>query len=206
MLRRALSVLAVASALLIGLAGTASAGVPDVVDQSTLQPPLNPNFSYRCFASGDAILCQGTFDPAWSNEDTGLTCAGHIIYTTGAGHERLSRWHLADGRAIRTIVQLHYDEVWSLSPTGSGPTVQVQGDWNRHYTYPSPGDRGSRVLTEVGSSWRVSAAGEGVIAHDSGLIQYAPGLEFEEAVIVHGPKDSTDFDGVVVTICEVLMP
>lgn len=202
---RLMRTLALVSLLGLALPGTTVAGVPDPVDQGTLQPPLNPSFSYRCFRSGDGILCQGTFDPSWASEDTGLACDDRPIYTTGGGHERLSRWHLADGRAIRTIVQLHYDEVWSLSPSGTGPTVLVRGDWNRHYTYPNPGDRSTRVLTEVGSAWKVSATGRGVIAHDTGLIRYYPGLDFEDPAVTHGPKDSwTDFDGAIAKVCEVL--
>ena len=189
----------------ITTAASVMAGVPHEVDQSALQPPLNPTFTYRCFERGDGILCQGTRDESWTNEDTGLICGAQPVYTTGTGHERLSRWHLADGRATRTIVQLHYDEVWSLSPTGSGQTVRVRGDWNRHYTYPVPGSLGERVLTEVGAIWNITAPGYGVVAHDTGHIQYAPGADFDEAAVLHGPKDFwLDFDSALGRVCDVL--
>jgi hypothetical protein len=55
-------------------------------------------------------------------------------------------------RATKTITNLGYPEDrLSLSPTGDGPSLVVRGHWNRHYTYTVPGDRSSRVLTEVGA-------------------------------------------------------
>jgi hypothetical protein len=201
-MRRWIAILS--TALLLATAGVAHAGVPTEVDQATLQPPLNPNFTYRCFREGDGILCQGIFDSAWTSEDTGLTCGSEPILTTGSGHERLQRWHLADGRAYKTIGQLHYDETWTLPSTGR--TVELRGDWNRHYTYLVPGVRAQRVLTEVGSSFKITAPGVGLVAHDVGLIRFAPGEEFETPVLMHGPHDTwQDFDGVLDRVCAVLM-
>jgi hypothetical protein len=202
---RLVRIMLAAGALLALSGGTVSAGVPSQVDQGALQPPLNQQFTYRCFANGPGILCQGTYDPSWTNDDTGLTCDGQPIYTTGGGHERLTRWHDADGRALHTAVQLRYEEAWSLSPEGAGPTVTLRGDWNRLYDYPVPGSLQDRVLTEVGSSWIATAAGSGVIAHDAGLITYLPGRDFDEASVLRGPKDFWgNFDAAISDICLVL--
>ena len=45
------------------------------IDQSTLQPPLNPNFTYTCVRERDReIRCSGTWDPTYQNEPSGLSC------------------------------------------------------------------------------------------------------------------------------------
>lgn len=200
--------IAAIAALIVGLAipGAAMAGVAGDVDQSALQPPLNPNFTYRCTTDGPSIRCQGTDADTWSNEDIGLTCGDQPIYATGASDEQLIRWHLADGRAVKTIADLRFDETWTLSPGGSGPSVAVAGHLTRHYDYPVPGVRSERVLTEIGLSWRVTAPGVGLIAHDAGSVRYLPGSEFDEADDLKGPKDSwDDFDGAIAEACDVLM-
>jgi len=202
-MRRPIAILSTALLLSGLLAGTASAGVPHEVDQSGLLPPLNPDFTYRCFASGGGILCQGIFDPAYEDEDTGLSCDGSPILTTGSGHERLQRWHLPDGRATKTIVQLHYDETWTLASTDR--TLRFQGDWNRHYDYLVPGVRAQRVLTETGSAVKLTAPGFGLVAHDVGLLRYAPGAEGEIPDEMHGPHDTwEDFDTFLEQVCDAL--
>ena len=109
--------------MLVGAMSAASvqAGSPlPPVDQSTLQPPLNPQFTYKCWREHGGITCSGTFDPTYENEPIGIFCDGHEVYITGGGHERLTRWHLADGRATRTIATLDYEDHYTLSPTGGG--------------------------------------------------------------------------------------
>ena len=197
----------VAAALLLALSvPAASGGVAGGIDQSTLQPPLNPNFTYRCTRNGPSIRCQGTDADTWSNEESGLFCGAQPIYSTGSSDEQLTRWHLADGRAVKTIAQGRFDETWSISPTGGGATVTVAAHLTRHYEYLVPGDRSQRVLTEKGLSWRLTAPGVGLIGHDAGSVRYFPGHEFEEADVLKGPKDSwVDFDGVIADACAVLM-
>ena len=88
-----------------------------------------------------------------------MTCDGNPVYVTGSASDRTTRWHLPDGRATKTISDESSDDRMSLSPTGDGPSVSVRGHWNRHYTYPVPGDRSSRVLTELGAVYVATAPG-----------------------------------------------
>jgi hypothetical protein len=57
----------------------------------------------------------------------------------------MTRWHLPDGRATKTVVNLRYRDTLSLSTSGDGPVVHLRAAWNRHYTYLVPGDRSTRV-------------------------------------------------------------
>jgi hypothetical protein len=145
-----------ALALALAPAPAAMAAPPRTVDRSTLTPPLNPDFTWTCFDTGAGPICQGTYDDAWQDEDIGWDCDGQPIYTSGSGVERMTRWHLPDGRATKTVVNLRYRETLSLSTSGGGPVVHLRAAWNRHYDYLVPGDRSTRVLTEPGAWWLVA--------------------------------------------------
>ena len=96
-MRRPIAILSTAVLLTGLLAGTASAGVPHEVDQSGLQPPLNPDFTYRCFASGGGILCQGIFDPVVGCDDvvnSKPNPEGLLKIRDGVEHKRI--WYVGD--------------------------------------------------------------------------------------------------------------
>ena len=185
---------------------TASAKSPHEVDPAIVQPALNPDFApWNCWEAGARILCQGEYDDAWTDEPIGLECDGRPVYSTGSQHERMTRWHTADGLATQTAVQLRVIETFSLEPDGSGRTARSDGHWNRLYTYPVPGDRDSRILREVGAYWLLRAPGQGATFVDAGIVEYAPGAEFEEIAGMNGRHDYfEDPEAVDEAICDAL--
>lgn len=197
---------------LVGLAAAAiaapvSASSPHQVDPATVKPALNPDFApWNCFESGQGITCQGSFQPTYANEPIGLQCDGQDVYISGAGREFITRWHTADGLATKTVVHLDYPaDVFSLSPTGAGPSVTVRGHFNRHYVYLVPGDRTSRVMTEVGAIYLVNVPGQGIVVHDTGPVTFAPGQEFEVITSQHGVHDVYDDPSSIdAVICDAL--
>ena len=96
----------------------------------------------------------------YDQQDIGLSCPAGDVVVSGAGREHMTRWHTADGRATKTVVNLSYPaDVFSLGGNPEGPSLTLRGHSNRHYDYLVPGDRDSRVMTEVGrSSWSTSRA------------------------------------------------
>jgi hypothetical protein len=199
------------AATLIGAIGLASVAVavpsaqaksPRTVDPSTMQPALNPDFApWSCWDAGAGITCQGGYEASY-DEPFG-SCDGRELRITGTIDERMTRWHTADGLATKTSVHLDAVDVFSLE--GTGATLTLRGHWNRHYTYPVPGDRDTRVLTEVGAIYQATAPGHGNVIQDVGAIKFAPGGEFEEIVASHGPHDVYDDPSVVErVICDVL--
>lgn len=194
------------TAIVLLLAATAAAKSPHAVDPATVTPPLNPDFTWSCFATGSGPTCQGTWEHSYANEPIDMTCDGSPVYVSGTGSEHMTRWHLPDGRATKTIVNLSYPEDrLSLSPTGAGPSVIVRGHWNRHYTYPIPGDRSARVLTEVGAVYVATAPREGLVFHDVGLVRFQPGADFEGIDVMRGPHDLyEDFAAVEQAVCDQL--
>jgi hypothetical protein len=204
-MNRRLSAAVLTALLVMTLAPAAMASPPRTVDPTTLTPPLNPNFTWTCFDTGAGPVCRGTYEDAYEHEDIGQDCDGQPIYLSGSGVERMTRWHLPDGRATKTVVNLRYRETLSLSTSGEGPVVNVRGSWNRHYDYLVPGDRSTRVLTEPGAEWLATAPGHGLVFKDTGLIRWLPGAEYEEVDVVRGQRDMfTDPAGAWAAVCAVL--
>lgn len=195
---------ALALAALASAATSAAATGPTPVDPATVSPTLNPDFApWDCWRAGTGIICQGDFAPTYENEPIGPLCDGQEVYLSGSGREQMTRWHTADGLATKTVVNLRYPgDVYSLSPTGEGPTVTISGHWNRLYTYAVPGDRSSRTLTEVGAVWLGSRPGNQLSG--SGHVRFAPGEDFETVAAAHGTIASLDGERIDAWICDGL--
>lgn len=181
----------------------ATAGSPHTVDPSSLQPALNPGFApWSCFKAGNGITCKGGYEASY--EDSFGSCEGRELRISGSIRERMTRWHTGDGRATRTSVHLDAPaDVFSLE--GTEETLTLRGHWNRHYTYPVPGDRSSRVMTEVGAIYMASHPGLGNVIHDAGRITFAPGLEFEEIAVSRGTHEVYADPSIVErVVCDVL--
>jgi hypothetical protein len=185
-----LAVLACLALVVLVAAPAATSNSPRQVDPLTMTPALNPDFApWSCWEAGTGITCQGEYNPTY-NENIGPLCGGtQDVWISGSGHERMTRWHTADGLATKTRVHLSYPaDTFSLSETGDGPTFVISGQWNRHYEYPIPGDRASRVFTERGLIYLGRANGQQVF-HDSGTVTFAPDEEFETITVLHGLHD-----------------
>ena len=196
---------AVVTASLVVAAPPAVSKSPNTVDPATMEPGLNPQFApWTCFEAGQGITCQGSFEDDYSFR-IGLQCDGRDVWLSGTSREFMTRWHTADGLATRTIVHLDYPEdVFSFSPTGEGPGLVVSGHWNRHYTYPDPGDPTTRVLTERGQIY-LGKDGRSVVLRDVGTVEFDPGQDYESVASMHGVhdmySDPTVIDGL---ICDAL--
>ena len=204
--RTPIMVLLAAAMSIAGLlsAPLAAAKSPHQVDPAAMQPQLNPQFApWTCFEAGVGITCQGSYEATYAGP-TGLQCDGQDVYVRGYGREQMTRWHTADGLATKTIAQLSFPEdVYSLSPTGEGPTITISGHWNRHYTYAVPGDLGSRTLTERGLIYLGTSA-YGVVLRDVGQVTFEPGQDFETVASMHGIHHFYSDPSVVYRLCDAL--
>ncbi|MFQ6170910.1 hypothetical protein ACK8HX_04825 [Oryzobacter sp. R7] len=197
---------ALALAGLTGAASTATAGGPTPVDPASVTPRLNPAFApWDCWRTGTGITCQGESAPTYANEPLGLFCDGLEVYVSGGGHDRMTRWHTADGLATRTVVTISTPgDVFSLSPTGEGPTVTISSHFVRHYTYLVPGDISQRVLTHTGASDLGRAEPGEPRLKGAGLLRFAPGEDFETVTAAHGTIASLDGEQIETWICDGL--
>lgn len=194
--RRAARAAAAATAAALGLllaAPGAHAGPSRSVDPALMVPTLNPDYApYSCERTGSGITCRGTLDIAY-DEPFGLQCDGQGVWISGTGTAHITRWHTAEGRATRTQIQASFpQDVFSLSPTGEGPTFVVKARYNSHYTYAVPGELASRTLTETGANLLGrSGAGGPLLVHDAGRTRFATGNE-DEIVSQAGKHDFYD--------------
>ena len=201
-----------AAVVLVAVAGalgatTPAAAEPRVVDPSTLQPALNPDFApWTCLEAGQGIVCRGDAAFSYEQEPIGLRCPSGDVVISGSGREHMTRWHTADGLATKTVVHLDYPaDVFSLAGVVDGPSLTIRGHFNRHFEYLVPGDLDSRVLTEVGAIYLANQSGRGLVLQDTGPVTYEPGLEFEIVATAHGIHDTLTDPGVVDTlICDAL--
>jgi len=202
---------ATGSAALLSMAvltPTAEARSPHQVDPALMVPALNPSFApWSCFRTGVKITCQGGYEQTYENEQFGLQCDGQEVYLSGTARERMTRWQTAEGLATKTVVHLDFPgDTFSLSPIGEGPSLTISGHFNRHYTYLVPGDRGSRVLTEVGAIYLAkSPGGGGLVLHDTGSVRFEPGAEFDVIASMKGVHDVYSDPAIVDrVICDAL--
>lgn len=193
-----------AAALLVAVVGALAASLPAaaeprVVDPSTLVPALNPDFApWTCLEAGQGIVCRGDATFSYEQEPIGLTCSSGDVVISGSGREHMTRWHTADGLATKTVVHLDYPaDVFSVDGAPEGPSLTIRGHFNRHYDYLVPGDRDSRVLTEVGAIYLANQPGRGLVLQDTGPVTYEPGLEFDVVASAHGIHDTISDPGLI---------
>lgn len=188
-------------------APSAQAGSPRTVDPALMTPRLNPDFApWSCWEAGSGITCQGELEVSY-DEPFGLQCDGQDVHISGGGSARMTRWHDLDGRATKTSIHSGYvRDVFSLSPTGDGPTFVVAAHYNSHYVYAIPGDISSRTLTETGASLLGrSGAGGPLLVHDAGLVRFVTGPDVGEVAFTRGVHDSyADPAALDLAICAAL--
>ncbi len=181
-------ILAIAS-----LMGASASSAHTLVDPTTLTPPLKP---FRiCNQDGPWVKCD-TSTPTTSyanqaNTDFDLPCG--TIYESGTATTHATRWY-KNLLLVERNAQQHIVGTWSLSATGSGPTVAFATDNSWHETFLVPGDLSSDSIVEHGSFLRVPALGAEF--HDSG-INMADGTH-------HGNTSFTD--AAKARLCGLLTP
>jgi hypothetical protein len=132
-------------------------------------------------------------------------CDGAAIYVAGRERQHITRWHDADGNATKTTLDTEFVDVFSLDPAISDPSVTVRSRFTKHYDYLVPGVRDSRVMRQTGASLVATSSEGGVLARETGWIEFAPGQEDEVITDYRGQKDVVeDFDGFVERVCGAL--
>jgi len=150
---------AVATASLIGAGGVAAR---TYVDPTSLTPPLRP---FRvCWELGPYVQCDTSGDTTYENEPIGDFGCG-VVYESGEDSSNSTRWY-QDGLIVRRAVQEHSRGFWSLSPDGTGPTVEFERDfsWDEHFGTPGDIESANRIVK--GATLRVPALGAEL--HESG--------------------------------------
>jgi len=187
-----LAALAALAAAALTLAGPAGAG--EQIDPSVLQPPPPPGAV--CRADGPYVICDTFLDATLENEPVfDLPCG--TVYETSADLRDGTRWYV-DNLLVKRRVVAHLTGRWSLSPTGEGPTVALDGSWNWWIRLAVPGDESTGELTSHGTDLRVSGPGLGGLIHDAG-ISYPDETH-------HGIARFPDTPATAAALCAALAP
>jgi hypothetical protein len=183
-------VVAVAATALALVGGATGGNI--IPDPSILQPPPPPGAV--CRADGPYIICDTFLDTTISDEPIfDLPCG--TVYETSTDFRDGTRWYV-DNLLVKRRVVAHLDGTWSLSPTGEGRTVAVEGNWNWWIRLAVPGDESTGDLTSHGSDLRVSGPGLGGLIHDAG-ISYPDGTH-------HGVARFFDSPDTAAALCSAL--
>lgn len=192
--RRLLLITAIVAIASLGGATVTTAHT--LVDPTTLTPPLKP---FRvCYEDGPWLKCD-TSGPTESYENQeifdgpafGLPCG--TIYESATITSHATRWYV-NLLLVERDAEQHVTGTWSLSPTGSGPTVAFGGDDSHREVFLVPGDLSSSSDVAHGGFFRVPALGAGF--HDSG-IYFADGTQ----------QGHTSFtDEAKARLCDLLTP
>ena len=162
--RRLLLVAAIAA--LTSLGGATATSAHTLVDPTTLTPPLKP---FRvCYEDGPWVKCDtsGPTETYANQEITDFDLACGSIYESATVTSHATRWYV-NLLLVERDAQFHVTGTWSLSPTGSGPTVAFAVDQSWRETFLVPGDLSSVSEVSHGSFLRVPALGAGF--HESGI-------------------------------------
>lgn len=165
-----------ATAMLALSTSTASAANPHPVDPATVTPNLSPDFDpWSCFTAGVGITCQGAAEETY-DIDIELECGGDVVHVVGREWAGMTRWHDAEGRALKAEVRRGFVDRLTLHGDDQ-PAVLLSAHEARHYVYPEPGDLSQRVLRETGAVFVLREEGGEVLFRDTGQLAYAPGDE-----------------------------
>ena len=180
------TILAVAS-----LGGATTASAHQLVDGTTLVPPLGP--SVPCYEVGRWVRCDTSTNTSYVNlpgDDVG--CG--TVYLTGTQTSHATRWY-ENGLLVERIVQWKVRDSWSLSPAGAGPSLAASIDqsWDEKFTVP--GDLSSDVEVTQGNFIRIQGLGGRFI--ESG--RYLPDGTFRGYT-------SAFTDASLALICDLLTP
>ena len=182
---------------------TAAASNPHHVDPSTVTPMLSPDFDpWSCFVAGGGITCQGSADGSY-DMDIELVCEGRNVHVVGREQAGMTRWHDAEGRALKSEVRRNIVDRLTLSGTDE-PAVQLSIHEARHYVYRVPGDLTERVLRESGAVFLLRSEEGGVLFQDTGQLAYAPGDESAPETISGNLDSWTGVETLDEAICRGL--
>ena len=153
--RRTLA-LAVSALFIVALGAAPAASAHTRIDPTTLTPPLK---AFRvCFQDGQWIRCDTSTDTVTENEPAGELSCG-TIYLTMFETGNAERWYNLDRLLVERNATYNMRGSWSLSPDGTGPTVDIAANFSWHEHFPIPGDLDSDVEVSHGNYVRVIGLG-----------------------------------------------
>ena len=151
--------------IVVALGAAPAVSARTLVDPTTLTPPLRPD--RICYEDGPWVKCDTSGVATHDYEPAGELSCG-TVYLTSTETTHATRWY-ANLLLVERNADYKMRGFWSLSPDGSGPTVEIAADFSWHEHFVIPGDLSSDVEVSHGSYIRV--VGLGAIGADSGTFK-----------------------------------
>jgi hypothetical protein len=141
----------------------------ELVDPSTLIPPVPAAFNPVCYQVGEGTICDIAFsDPPLVNEPSGIICGTTELLISQTRDVVAKRFYNVDG--LLTVRRFQEDFAGSLMNPLTGATVQIPGRDTVTDDLATPGDLNSGTETRTGLEWRAYLPGGGTIITDVGHI------------------------------------
>jgi hypothetical protein len=135
-----------------------------------LNPPPPPGRT--CNTTGNGTICQGNFTQADENADIGLSCGSFPILETATFDFWYTIFFNQEGNVTEAV--LHQSVEGTLSNPVTGKSVQESNVGTTTDTFAIPGDFSTITSTQTGQVFKVILPGSGILAHDVGIVTFAP--------------------------------
>jgi hypothetical protein len=156
---------AAAAAVLLFALSSGPAGAGPVVDSGTLQPPPPPGTV--CQDDGPWTICRREVIESWVLVPIFQLPCGQL-YESATQAIDTRRWY-SDGKLVKRHVVQSAEAAWTLSPTGTGPVVDVDIHANWWVDLGVPGDESTGSITARGNFATAHLPGAGAQVHIAGL-------------------------------------
>ncbi|KQO00797.1 hypothetical protein ASF21_10785 [Arthrobacter sp. Leaf234] len=160
----------------LAIPATAAVAGP-VVDSSGFTP--EPPQGAECREHGTSVLCRTRFSFIEDATPAFETPCGWIYENSVMPRDIYTEY--VDGLLVGRHVTSRVSGTWSLSPTGSDPTVRIIGGWNWRTELAVPGDESTAMITTHGNQLKISH-GLSRYANISGI--FYPNEEYHGVLIL----------------------
>jgi hypothetical protein len=169
--------------------------------ETQLIPPP-PDWYRSCQTNGSGTIChgkktfteEGLFDAACPQ--------GFLVLADARFDETAARYYNRDGYLVRRVLHdvYHRDDPVNVSYNSlTGRSLPYWADVTETDEFTVPADFGSIAATVTGNLYTATAPGGGILAHDVGLLAFAPDGSL---LADRGPKML--FDGLTEELCAAL--
>jgi hypothetical protein len=201
---RRLGSLAVLVGVLVAVTAAAARPAGALAETQLVPPP--PDWYRSCQTNGSGTICHGKKTFSGPDEE-GIFVAdcpsqGFWIARDARFDETAARYYNRDGYLVRRVLHdvYHRDDPVNVSyNVDTGESLPYWADVTETDAFTVPGDFGSIAATVTGNLYTATAPGGGVLAHDVGLLAFAPDGSLLED---RGPKML--FDGLTEELCAAL--
>lgn len=193
--------LAGAMASVAALTAAVISSGPAQADASPALTPQPPDW-YTCQSTGSGTVCHATVSSQHVGAYDGTCPEGFDILENGHSQETGHRYYDRNGFLVRRVLHDTYpvgDPLNVVYNSVTGKAIPYRADVHEDDTFGIPGDFASITANVSGNLYTITAPGQGLLVHDTGVFTFSPAGEILQD---HGPKML--FNGDTAKLCAAL--